>query len=152
MAGAFELADVWLLAAMLSVEIAYVEGGRVSREIGGAATLCWAIILLAPLAAIPLFVEVQARAWQAVPWSAWIGFWSVGGDQHVPWLGGLVSWPRGLRHRANRPLNLAQPVLALLWSAILLGERVTWPFIATALVVIVSMAICIRSRIATSLR
>jgi len=42
---------------------------------------------------------------------------------------------------------LIQPILALGLSALLLGEHVSWPFFVTALVVLVSMAICIRSSI-----
>jgi len=36
---------------------------------------------------------------------------------------------------------------ALGWAALLLGEQVSWPFFATAIVVLASMAVCVRSRI-----
>ena len=146
--GRIELSDAWLLAAMLSVGIAYVEGGRVSREFGGAATLCWAMILLAPFAAVPLIVEVRAHVWQPISWPAWAGFWYVG---VVSMFLGSVAWYRGLAAGGIArigQLNLAQPLLALLWSAIVLGERVTAPFLITAVVVMVSMAVCIKSRVA----
>lgn len=147
--GRIELGDAWLLAAMLSVGIAYVEGGRVSRELGGAATLCWAMILLAPFAAVPLIVEVRAHAWQPIAWPAWAGFWYVG---VISMFLGSVAWYRGLAAGGVArigQLNLAQPLLALLWSAIVLGERVSAPFLITAVVVMVSMAVCIGSRVAT---
>jgi drug/metabolite transporter (DMT)-like permease len=147
--GRIEAADGWLLAAMLSVGLAYVEGGRVSREFGGTATLCWAMILLAPFAAIPLVVEVKAHSWGAIPWPAWAGFWYAG---LVSMFLGSVAWYRGLAAGGIArigQLNLAQPLLALLWSAILLGEQVTLPFIITAIVVIAAMAVCIKSRVAT---
>jgi drug/metabolite transporter (DMT)-like permease len=145
--GRIELADGWLVAAMLSVGFAYVEGGRVSREFGGTATLCWAMILLAPFAAIPLIIAIQAHAWVAIPWPAWAGFWYAG---VISMFLGSVAWYRGLAAGGIArigQLNLAQPLLALLWSAILLGERITWPFVVTAIVVITSMAICIKSRV-----
>jgi drug/metabolite transporter (DMT)-like permease len=145
--GRIELADGWLVAAMLSVGLAYVEGGRVSREFGGTATLCWAMILLAPIAAIPLVIEVQARAWGAIPWPAWAGFCYAG---VISMFLGSVAWYRGLAAGGIArigQLNLAQPLLALLWSAILLDERITWPFVATAIVVIAAMAVCIKSRV-----
>ena len=150
--GRIGLGDAWLLAAMLSVGIAYVEGGRVSRELGGAATLCWAMILLAPFAAIPLAVEVRAHVWQPIPWQAWVGFWYVG---VISMFLGSAAWYRGLAAGGVArigQLNLAQPLLALLWSAMVLGERVTAPFLITAVVVMISMAVCIKSRVATKLR
>lgn len=148
--GRVELADGWLVVAMLSVGLAYVEGGRVSREFGGTATLCWAMIALAPFAAIPLVFEVQAHAWGTIPWPAWAGFWYAG---VISMFLGSVAWYRGLAAGGIArigQLNLAQPLLALLWSAILLGERITWPFVVTAVVVIASMAVCIKSRVAVA--
>lgn len=148
--GRIEVADSWLVLAMLSVGIAYVEGGRVSRAFGGTATLCWAMILLAPFAAIPLTIEVHARTWGTIPWPAWTGFWYAG---VISMFLGSVAWYRGLAAGGIArigQLNLAQPLLALLWSVILLGERITWPFVATAIVVISSMAVCIKSRVAVA--
>jgi drug/metabolite transporter (DMT)-like permease len=145
--GRIELADGWLVAAMLSVGFAYVEGGRVSREFGGTATLCWAMIVLAPFAAIPLVIEVQAHAWGTIPWPAWAGFWYAG---VISMFLGSVAWYRGLAAGGIArigQLNLAQPLLALLWSTILLGERITWSFVVTAIVVIAAMAVCIKSRV-----
>lgn len=145
--GRVELADGWLVVAMLSVGLAYVEGGRVSREFGGTATLCWAMIALAPFAAVPLVFEVRAHAWETIPWPAWAGFWYAG---VVSMFLGSVAWYRGLATGGIArigQLNLAQPLLALLWSALLLGERITWPFVVTAVVVIAAMAVCIKSRV-----
>ena len=149
--GRLERADGWLLAAMLSVGLAYVEGGRVARELGGAATLCWAMVLLAPFAAVPLILDVPDLAWRAISWPAWAGFGYAG---IVSMFLGSIAWYRGLAAGGVArigQLNLAQPLLGLLWSAVLLGERVTQPFVATAIVVI-AMAVCIRSRVATAQR
>ena len=63
---------------------------------------------------------------------------------------GSVAWYEGLAAGGIArigQLNLIQPILALGWSALLLGEPVSWPFLGTAVVVLVSMAVCIRSRI-----
>ena len=53
--GHLSLSDGWLLLGMLSLGVAYVEGGRVSREIGGTVTLSWAMLFLTPAATVPLF-------------------------------------------------------------------------------------------------
>jgi hypothetical protein len=42
-------------------------------------------------------------------------------------------------------LNLAQPVLAIAWSPLLLGEQIGWAVAATAAVVLASMAVCLRT-------
>ena len=145
--GQIGLADGWLVAAMLSVGFAYVEGGRVSRSFGGMATLCWAMIMLAPFAAIALVIEIQTHPWGAIRWPEWAGFWYAG---VMSMFLGSVAWYRGLAvggiARIGQ-LNLAQPLLALLWSALLLDERITWPFTVTAIVVATAMAVCIKSRI-----
>jgi drug/metabolite transporter (DMT)-like permease len=146
--GRIGLADGWLVAAMLSVGLAYVEGGRVSREFGGTATLCWAMIVLAPFAAMPLVIEIRAHAWGPIPWPAWAGLWYAG---VISMFLGSAAWYRGLAAGGIArigQLNLAQPLLALLWSAILLSERITWAFVVTAIVVIAAMAVCIKSRVA----
>lgn len=65
---------------------------------------------------------------------------------------GSIAWYQGLAAGGIArigQLNLIQPILALAWSALLLGEHVTWPFFVTAAIVLVSMAVCIKSRVAT---
>ena len=145
--GRIELADGWLVAAMLSVGFAYVEGGRVARDFGGTPTLCWAMILLAPFAAVPFIFGIGSHAWGAIPWPAWAALLYAGA---ISMYLGSVAWYRGLAAGGIArigQLALAQPLLALIWSAILLGERITWPFIVTALIIVFSMAICLKSRV-----
>jgi drug/metabolite transporter (DMT)-like permease len=145
--GRLELADGWLVAAMLAVGIAYVEGGRVSRELGASMTLCWAMIFLSPFAAVLLFVSTQDLAFETISPGAWAGFWYTG---VISMFLGSIAWYQGLAAggiaRISQ-LNLVLPIFALFWSGLLLGEQITWPFIATAAVVLVSMAVCIRSRV-----
>lgn len=140
-------ADGWLAAAILSAGIGYVEGGRVSRELGGTVTLCWAMILLAPLAGGILIGAALSRAWSPVPWEAWTGF---GYACVISMFLGSVAWYKGLAAGGIArigQINLIQPLCALIWSALLLGEKVSWPFFATSIVVLFSMAICLRSRV-----
>lgn len=145
--GRVTLADGWLLAAALGVGVGYVEGGRVSRELGGTATLCWAMILLSPFAAFVLIVASVGRDSPAVSWEAWAGFAYAG---IVSMFLGSVAWYEGLAAGGIArigQLNLGQPLIALGWAALLLGERVSWPYFLTAIVVLLSVAVCIRSRI-----
>ena len=88
-----EVADAWLVAAIVSVGFGYVEGGRVSRELGGAVALCWAMILLAPFAAIVLIGAIAQRSWPAIPDDAWAGFWYA---CVVSMFLGSMAWYEGL--------------------------------------------------------
>lgn len=150
--GHITLADGWLILAMLSVGMAYVEGGRVSRELGGTTTLCWAMILLAPITAVPLGFALWQHEWASISVSAWAGFWYAG---IVSMFLGSVFWYRGLAvggiARIGQ-LNLIQPLLTLLWSALLLGERVTVVAVICAAIIIGSMVACIRSRVPSTPR
>lgn len=144
--GRIAWADGWLVAAMVSVGLAYVEGGRASREFGGTTTLSWAIILLAPFAAVPVIVAIPTLDWTAVPASAWAGFWYAS----LVMFAGSVTWYRALAAGGIArigQLNLIQPLLAIVWSALLLGEEITWPFVATAVVVAGAMTMCLKSRV-----
>lgn len=146
--GAVSLADGWLLLAMLSVGIAYVEGGRVSRELGGTTTLCWAMIVLAPIAAVPLGFALWRHDWTApVSAVAWAGFWYAG---VISMFLGSIAWYRGLAAGGIArigQLNLVQPLFALLWSALLLGEPISAVALVCAVVVVAAMVVCLRSRV-----
>jgi drug/metabolite transporter (DMT)-like permease len=151
--GGVTLADAWLVTAIASVGLAYVEGGRVSRALGGTVTLCWAMIVLAPFAAIPLIRELCLLDWtQPIGTAAWIGFWYAG---VVSMFLGSVFWYRGLAAGGVArigQLNLIQPLLALFWSALLLGERVTGTTVLCAVVVLGAMIVCIKSRVPVAIQ
>lgn len=147
--GRIAAGDGWLIAAALSVGVGYVEGGRVSRELGGTVTLCWGMIVLCPVAILVLAVAVGHREWSPVSWENWAGFAYAG---VVSMFLGSVAWYEGLAAGGIArigQLNLIQPVVALGWAALLLGEPVTWGYFATAIVVLLSMTVCVRSRVAT---
>ena len=147
--GRVSLADGWLVAAMLSVGIAYVEGGQAARALGGATTLCWAMIAMAPIAAAPLALGLLHHDWeQPIPGPAWAGLVYA---CVISMFLGSIAWYRGLAAGGIArigQLNLIQPLLALLWSALLLGERVTNVVLVCAGVVVASMIVCARSRVA----
>jgi drug/metabolite transporter (DMT)-like permease len=44
-------------------------------------------------------------------------------------------------------IQLAQPVLTLMWSALVLGEPVGWPAMVTAAIVLVCVVLTQRSRV-----
>lgn len=143
-AGAPQLADLWLLGAVVAAGVGYAEGGRLAREIGAWRVICWALAFSGPLLAIPVAWSLPADL-PSVSWQAWLGFaWVSIGSAFL----GFFAWYRGLAlggvARVGQ-LQLLQPVLALGWSIVLLGEHVTLEAIGCSLLVLASVALCVRS-------
>ncbi len=144
--GHLSLADGWLFLGMLSLGIAYVEGGRVSRALGGAVTLSWAMLFLMPIAAVPLVFRVSEIDATAVSTVSWVSLAYLG---IVSMFLASVFWYRGLAlggiARIGQ-INLLLPLTALGWSALFLGEEITVTAIVCALIVMGAMIICLKSR------
>ncbi|WP_341720773.1 DMT family transporter [Micromonospora sp. FIMYZ51] len=147
--GALSVADLFLLAAVALAGLGYAEGGALARELGGARTICWALLLSLP-ATLPIAaVAALAHPPHAGPpaWSAF-GYLTV-----VSMFLGFFAWYAGLARGGIAQvgqLQLAQPVLTLLWSALLLGEHVTPASIVAALVVLACVALTQRTRVGRS--
>jgi drug/metabolite transporter (DMT)-like permease len=143
--GAPQWADLLLLGAVAAAGLGYAEGGRLARELGGWQVICWSLLIAAPVVAVPVAVSISAHGLSAGP-AAWIGFAYVA---VVSMFLGFFAWYRGLAAggiaRVGQ-LQLAQPVLTLAWSAILLGETVSLPTVAAALAVIATVALGRRVR------
>ena len=142
--GTPQLADLLLLGAVVAAGIGYAEGGRLAREIGAWRVICWALAFSGPLLALPVAWSLPANL-PSVSWQAWLGFaWVSLGSAFL----GFFAWYRGLAlggvARVGQ-LQLLQPVLALGWSILLLGEHVTPEAIGCSLLVLACVAICVRS-------
>ena len=138
-------ADLYLLAATALCAVGYAEGGALSRTLGAAPTICWALVLSAPVTATVAGVAAAATGLHAGP-TAWLGFAYV---SVVSMFLGFFAWYAGLARggvaRVGQ-IQLAQPVLTLGWSALLLGESVTALTVATALAVLATVAATQRAR------
>jgi drug/metabolite transporter (DMT)-like permease len=144
--GHLSLADGWLFLGMLSLGIAYVEGGRVSRELGGSVTLSWAMLFLTPFATLPLVIGLDAFDAAAVSAASWVSLAYLG---IISMFLASVFWYRGLAlggiARIGQ-INLLLPLTALGWSALFLGEQITTTAIVCAIIVLASMIMCLKSR------
>src|SRR5215213_11479138 len=69
--GAIGAADIELLAGTVLCSLAYAEGGALSRTIGGPQTICWALLLAAPLS-VPVAVAFAPGG--GIGSDAWLGF------------------------------------------------------------------------------
>ena len=127
--------DLELLAAMTLCAVGYAVGGRLSRELGGARTICWALVLSLPVTTTVSTVALAHDGAQAGT-TAWLGFAYV---SVISMFLGFFAWYAGLARGGVAKIGqvqLAQPVLGLLWAALILGESVGPATILAALVVL----------------
>ncbi|GAA1401732.1 DMT family transporter [Kitasatospora putterlickiae] len=139
------LADLYLFAALLVCAAGYAEGGRISRELPGWQVIGWAVV-----AALPVTALTTALALSAEP--VHLGSKAVAGLLYtaaVSQFGGFVVWYRGMAligvPRASQ-LQLAQPLITLVWSVLLLGEELPAAAPVTAVVVLLCIALTQRDR------
>ncbi len=138
----FVSGDLAMLGAVLVGSIGYVEGGRMSREIGSWQTICWALVVMAPVLLIPVGASVAQHGLNASP-SAWLSFLYV---SVFSMFLGFFAWYRGLAlggiTRVGQ-VQLIQAFLTILWSGLLLGEALT-PLMFVAAGIVISMIVIIR--------
>jgi drug/metabolite transporter (DMT)-like permease len=122
--GDVGLADLFLLGAVACCAAGYAEGGALARELGGARTICWALVLASPITVVVAGASVASSDLGGADGGAWLGFGYV---TVVSMFLGFIAWYAGLAKGGVARMSqvqLAQPVLTLTWSALLLGERI----------------------------
>ena len=144
--GTFHLADVWLLAAVLLAAVGYAEGGLLARTLGAWQTICWALVLALPLmaaltagASVDDLSAVGPASWAALAYlslvSMFLGFFA-----------GYRGLGIGPMAQVSQ-VQLVQPVLSLLWAAVLLGEPLGATVAIPAVAVIACAASAVRARV-----
>src|SRR3954451_20372969 len=144
-AGSLRLSDLELLIAVALVALGYAEGGALARDLGGTRTICWALILSAPLL-VPVVAVRLAQTGFHVHADSGFGFVYVA---TISMFAAFFAWYAGLaRGGVARigQLQLAQAPLTLLWSGLLLGERVTLGSALTSVLVVGCVAATQRAR------
>ena len=139
------LADGYLFAALLVCAAGYAQGGRLASHMPGWQVIAWGI-----LAALPVSVLVTALALPTEPMH--LTAKAITGLAYVAAIsqfGGFVAWYRGMAAigvpKASQ-LQLAQPLITLLWSVSLLGEHLSPLAPVTALIVLACIATTQRAR------
>ncbi|SBT41679.1 DMT family transporter [Micromonospora auratinigra] len=143
--GGLSAVDLFLLAAVVLCGLGYAEGGALARELGGARTICWALLLSLP-ATLPVTLLAGFAHPPRAGGTAWAAF---GYLTVVSMFLGFFAWYAGLARGGVARIGqvqLAQPVLTLLWSALLLGETVGPASIGVALVVLGCVGLTQRAR------
>jgi drug/metabolite transporter (DMT)-like permease len=139
--------DVELLAAVALCALGYAEGGRLARDMGGANTICWALVGALPVTATVAGLAV-AESGVSGGATSWLGFAYV---SVVSMFLGFFAWYAGLARGGVAKIGqvqLSQPVLTLTWSALILGEHITAGTAAAAVIVLAAVVATQRTRVA----
>ena len=145
-AGRPRAADLLALTAVAFGAVGYSQGAVLARELGGWRVICWALVLALPVA-VPVAGYAVARWGLSAGPKAWTGFAYVSVVSmflaFFPWYQGLAV---GGVARVSQ-VQLAQPVLTVVWSVLLLGEHVGPATIVAGAAVLVCAAASQRTRV-----
>ncbi len=134
--GRLHTGDWAMLAAVAAGALGYAEGGRLARSLGGWQTIAWALVVAAPILALPTLWLSLEQPFAAASHAAWAGFLYV---SIFSQLIGFLFWYGGMAiggvARVSQ-VQLLQLFFTLIFAWWLLDEsvdRTTW--IAACLVV-----------------
>lgn len=131
--GALHWADWALLVAVATGSTSYAVGGQLSKSLGGLQVISWALIIALPVYIAPAiwfspnFPDVTFNAWTGFLYAALISQFLA----FLPWFRGLAL---GGIARVGQT-QLIQPFITILFSALLLGEKIDVMTIGFALAV-----------------
>ncbi|MEZ2391523.1 DMT family transporter [bacterium RCC_150] len=138
--------DLLLFGAVVAAAIGYAEGGLLARELGSWQTVAWALVLASPAMAALSAVALTEQPPSANP-AEWLAFTYLA---VVSMFLGFFAWYRGL---AIGPIaqvsqvQLAQPVMSIIWAALILREQLTWSTMAGGIIVILCAGLAVRTRL-----
>lgn len=139
------LGDVYLFGALLVCAAGYAQGGRLASHLPGWQVIAWGVVAALPVSAL---VTTLSLPWEPVHVTAK----AVVGMAYVAVVsqfGGFVVWYRGMAAigvpKASQ-IQLAQPLITLVWSVLLMGEQLSPLAAVTALIVLGCIAATQRAR------
>lgn len=144
--GNLRWSDLLLFGAVVAAAIGYAEGGLLARELGAWQTVSWALVLCLPLMVFLTVLSAVQQPPSGTP-VQWAAFAYLG---LVSMFLGFFAWYHGLAIGPMAQVSqvqLAQPVLSICWSAVLLGEQLTWSTVLGGLVVILCAGAAVRVRL-----
>lgn len=148
--GSVHMADLALLGAVVVVSFAYAQGGRMSRDLGGWQVIAWSVVISIPAVIILVTLNLMIGGTTHIlhaPWKAWSALLYLGlGSQFL----GFIPWYTGMAlagvARVSQ-LQYLQPFLTILFSWMLLGEKLTALTVVAALIVVLWVALGKRATI-----
>ncbi|MFW6186495.1 MAG: DMT family transporter [Actinomycetota bacterium] len=144
--GQLHRADLLLFGAVVAAAIGYAEGGLLARELGAWQTISWALVLASPVMVALTVASVAQQPPSGTP-AQWAAFAYLGA---ISMFLGFVAWYRGLGlgpMAQVSQIQLVQPVLSILWAALLLDEHLTATTVLGGLAVILCAGLAVRVRL-----
>ncbi|MFF2388437.1 DMT family transporter [Agromyces sp. NPDC058104] len=144
--GTLHWSDLLLFGAVLAAAIGYAEGGLLARELGSWQTVSWALVLAAPLMLVLSLVSIAEQPPVEATPVEWLAFAYLA---VVSMFLGFFAWYRGLAIGPMAQVSqvqLVQPVLNILWAALLLHEPLGWATILGGLAVVACAGLAVRTR------
>lgn len=144
------VADILIAGAVIASSWCYVEGATLTKQLPGWQVISWVVVLALPIT-LPVSFLIAALGGVTLPVTsqAWIGLILLG---VVSMYFAFFAWYQGLSMagvaRGAQTQQLQAP-LTLLWSALLLGEVITWPIVVATLAVVASVTWAVRVRTPT---
>ncbi len=138
--GIFTLYDLMLLGGVIAAAIGYAMGAKLAKEMRAWQVISWALVLSAPFLLVPVFVQFSTTGFNP-------GLPSLLGFLYVSCISmflAFIAWYAGLALVGTAKiglLQLLQPFLTILASALLLGEHVSPSMVLVALLVAVSVVV-----------
>lgn len=134
--GRLQWSDAYLLIAILFAAVGYTAGVRVSSVVSPSQAISWVLVI-----SLPITLPATWWLWPQTPTrlEAWAGLTYLG--LFSMWLG-FFFWYRALLIGGTMRISqvqLLQPFIALVLSALLLGERLDWVTIVFALALIATV-------------
>lgn len=133
------IADGMMMAGLILCGMAYAEGARLSRHLGGWQVISWALVLALP-AMLALSVFTAPASFDGIALPVWL---SVGYVSVFSMLIGFIFWYRGLAQggiAAVSQLQLLMPFFGLMLAALLLHEHISGAMLATAAGIVLCVA------------
>jgi drug/metabolite transporter (DMT)-like permease len=142
--GGVGMADGYLFAALVVCAAGYAEGGRLARHLPGWQVIAWSVVaalpITGPAAIVALSTEPVHPTAHGVTGVLYLAA--------VAQFGGFVLWYRGMATigvPAASQLQLAQPLLTLVWAVLILDERLSPAMPVAALGVLACIAVTQRA-------
>ncbi|KNY04835.1 DMT family transporter [Microbacterium sp. GCS4] len=148
--GELHQSDLLLFGAVVAAAVGYAEGGLLARELGSWQTVSWALLVAAPLMIVLTIISVAQQPPSATP-VEWLAFAYLA---VVSMFLAFFAWYRGLAIGPMAQVSqvqLVQPVLSILWAALLLHERIGWATLLGGVAVIACAGLAVRSRLSQSM-
>ena len=139
------IADLLIVGAVLASSWCYVEGASLTKVMPGWQVISWVVVLALPITVpVTVILAMTGGVTTPVTTQAWIGMAFLG---LVSVYFAFFAWYKGLSlagvARGAQTQQMQAP-LTLLWSALLLGETVTWAMVVAALVIVGCVAWAVR--------